>query len=271
MYQASLRVFEPLAAFPGKQARRWRTYLKARERTPGEHPLEAERSAALQAIIAPDFDVSRLELPEGALYATWEGNLVVCPLDTRSRFLQAIVDSEWQLPFPLNTYSIDRSTRRQAASLQLHPELTGEQSGDHIMTANWQVPFWWCLLFDETDVVPTEDLRQVTFRNSLDDAIGRAEVALKAVTETFGGAEFISDLTMLLRWLGGFDRDSMIELDYGSLADFVVDELQREDTSVALAGRSLAQLLDGDVEGAVTAYHEYAEQWEQIARIESWN
>ncbi|WP_106848733.1 hypothetical protein [Blastococcus sp. Marseille-P5729] len=268
-YKSSLRVYEPVWAFHPAERARWMRYAN-RERATGS--LERERGAMLQAVISTRLDFGRLEVDEEALVAEWSGNLVVCPLDTHSRALQAIIDSEWALPFPLSDLTFGRAVRRQAAGRQLRPRATrGSDAKDHMLTASWDVPFWWSLLFCREDAVPTADLESLVYRAPVATAVRRGEEAYALITDTFGATPFISDLDVAVRWLGTFDQDSMVELDYGSLGPLVVSLSEDGDDSMALASDSIAHLKDGDLEQALTAYQEYISTWEDVARLESWN
>lgn len=225
----------------------------------------------LSAVVGARVDFARLEAEEEALIADWHDNIVVCPLDTRDRALQAIVDSEWKLPFPLSDQVLGRDTRRQAAGLQLRPKTTGREAKDHVATAGWEVPFWWSLMFTPADAVPTDDRESIVYRTSIVEATRRAEQALELISETFGITPFISDLDVVVRRVRTFDLDSMVELDYGSLAGLVRRLNERGDDSMSLAADAMAHLQEGDLESSLASYREYLSTWEDVSRLEAWN
>lgn len=226
----------------------------------------------LSAVIGSRLDFDRLdEVSEEALVTHWRDNIVVCPLDTRTRALQAIVDSEWKLPFPLSDQVLGKATRRQAAGLQLRPKVAGREGKDHVLTASWEVPFWWSLMFSSDDVVATDDQDSIVYRASIADATARAERALELIADTFGVTTFISDLDVAVRWIRTFDLDSMVELDYGSLAGLVRRLNHRGDDSMRLSAEAISYLSEGDLDSALTAYREYSSTWEDVARLEAWN
>lgn len=225
----------------------------------------------LSAVIGARVDFGRLEVEEEALLAEWGDNVVICPLDTRDRALQAIVDSEWKLPFPLSDQVLGRHTRRQAAGLQLRPKSAGQEGKDHVLTASWEVPFWWSLMFTPADAVPTDDLESIVYRTSIADATRRAEHALELISETFGITPFISDLDVAVRWVRTFDLDSMVELDYGSLAGLVRRLNQSADDSMSLAADAIEYLQEGELESSLASYREYVSTWEDVSRLEGWN
>lgn len=269
-YKSSLRVYEPLWAFPPAVRAKWTRYA-ARKRSEGS--LQRERDAMLQAVIGARVDFRRLDVDDDALVEEWLGNRVVCPLDTESRALQAIVDSEWKLPFPLSDIALGRSVRRQAAGLQLRPRPAGlkSEAKDHVFVANWDVPFWWSLLFTREDAIPTADLESLLYRTGMATALTRGERALDLISQTFGVTPFISELDIAVRWLRTFDLDAMVELDYGSLGSLVTTLSEDGDDSMALASEAIAHLESGDLDSALTAYRDYVSTWEDVARLESWN
>lgn len=267
-YKSSLRVYEPIFAFEGATRNRWARYAARRRRN--TMPLERERHAMLSAVIGERVDFNRLNVDEDALVADWADNVVVCPLDTRDRALQAIVDSEWKLPFPLSDQAIGHTTRRQAAGLQLRPKPGSEGKG-HVVTASWEVPFWWSLMFTPADAVPTDDLESIVYRTSIVDATRRAEHALELISQTFGITPFISDLDVAVRWVRTFDLDSMVELDYGSLAGLVRRLNQSADDSMSMAADAIEYLQEGELESSLASYREYVSTWEDVSRLEGWN
>ncbi|WP_153502719.1 hypothetical protein [Cumulibacter manganitolerans] len=268
-YKSSLRVYEPLWSFDPAARARWARYVL---RGASDGSLERERGAMLQAVLGPRVDFRLLDVDEEALLDEWNGNQVVCPLDTQSRALQAIVDSEWKLPYPLSDVTLGRSVRRQAAGRQLRPRAAVPRDAkDHVLTSAWDVPFWWSLMFTQADAVPTEDPETLVYRVGIVDAQKRGELALELISQTFGVTTFISDLDVVIRWLRTFDRDAMVELDYGSLGSLVTTLSQSEDDSLALAGEAIEHLQDGDLEQALHAYQEYVSTWEDVGRLEGWN
>lgn len=268
-YKSSLRVYEPIFAFDGAARTRWARYAARRRRNTA--PLERERHAMLSAVVGSAVDFGRLEVEEEALIAEWSDNVVVCPLDTRDRALQAIVDSEWKLPFPLSDQVLGRHTRRQAAGLQLRPTSAGRAAKDHVLTASWEVPFWWSLMFTPADAVPSEDLETIVYRTAIVDATRRAERALELISETFGVTAFLADLDSAVRWIRTFDLDSMVELDYGSLAGLVRRLNHGSDDSMSLAADAIEYLREGELESSLASYREYVSTWEDVSRLESWN
>ena len=276
---SSLRVFEPLEAFRAAERGRWANLIDSHEAPSPEVAERFDRLRLLPAVVGGAVDFRRLEVSETALVLPWEGASLVCPIDTRQRALQAIVDSEWRLPFPLNEWAMTKQVRRHAGRLQAHPSANRPRGGHHILTSNWRVPIWWCALFRVSEQVRDGSRGDdVVFRTPITDALGRAEAAMHTINDSFSAAEMTADLDSLIDWLRGFHNMSVVELDYGGLSRYLPHEDAGNDAegdtgdkSVAVVAKSLAHLSAGDMNEAISAYHEFTEIWEEIARLESWN
>ncbi len=269
---SSLRVFEPLESFEPAEQRRWASLIDAHQAPTPEVADAQVRLGLLPAVAGSTIDFRLLEVAESAMTVGWEGAQLVCPLDIRPRALQAIVDSEWRLPFPLNDWTMSKKVRRRAARLQAHPSSTRPRGGHHILTSNWRVPVWWCALFKSSEQVRDGSRGEaVAFRTSITDAIKRADSAMQTVNDSFGAAEMTADLDSMLEWLRTFNDMSVVELDYGGLSSYPPSDEDKSDLSVRLVAKSLTHLSAGEMDEALSAYHEFTEIWEEIARLESWN
>jgi hypothetical protein len=72
----------------------------------------------------------------------------------------------------------------------------------------------------------------------------------------------LDELTTLTEWLEEFHPDSMVELDYGSVADRVFPD--ESPTDVLLGIECLAE---GDMTGAAAAYRRLASRWIPIRQL----
>ena len=81
--------------------------------------------------------------------------------------------------------------------------------------------------------------------------------------------------THLARWLEAFHPHSMVELDYGGLADLVPADVLREDRSAAEAGQTIAALRQSDWiverQRAQTLLRLLDERWRSIRALERAN
>src|SRR5215207_6432242 len=88
--------------------------------------------------------------------------------------------------------------------------------------------------------------RTVLFRTPMVEArrrCARAEQVLRHSSEPVPALEGQSDLG---GWLEGFHPRSVVELDYGGLADLIPAEVVREDRSAAEVAQALAALRQSD-------------------------
>jgi hypothetical protein len=73
------------------------------------------------------------------------------------------------------------------------------------------------------------------------------------------------------RWLEEFHSRSVVELDYGGMADILPDDTLRDDDSPALVAAGLAALATGDADAATTAYEKLVDRWRAIQLLERSN
>ena len=66
-------------------------------------------------------------------------------------------------------------------------------------------------------------------------------------------------------WLARFDRGSVVELDYGGVAELVDDEALRNDDSADQVRDALQALREGDKAAAQASYERLREFWADVA------
>ena len=66
-------------------------------------------------------------------------------------------------------------------------------------------------------------------------------------------------------WLARFDRASVVELDYGGVAELVDDEALRNDDSADQVRDALQALREGDKAAAQASYERLREFWADVA------
>ncbi len=202
-------------------------------------------------------------LQEDALVTEWSGRRFVCPRHPRLRILEGVLAFH-------NTYGDmggdlivpERIARRAGRELQrLYERRPAVRS--HILTSPWHVPLRWFAAFDPTEreLVQGADRLTIRYRSLLALASQRLERALAALREAGFDVSVTDDLEDLAEWLGDFPEDSMVELDYGSVAqmfresDLVIDE------SAADVWASIEALESGDLEAAGERYGAVASRW----------
>jgi hypothetical protein len=120
----------------------------------------------------------------------------------------------------------------------------------HTRASTWGIPFSWFSLFmesDHKDVVEAAG-RIVTVRvwAPITEALERARYAVAKLTE----------------WLELFHVESMVELDYGAVADKVYPDDSPMDIRLGIEC-----LAEGDMTGAAAAYRRLASRWIPIRQL----
>ena len=92
----------------------------------------------------------------------------------------------------------------------------------------------------------------------------------------FGEGMVEGEIAELLAWLEIFDRQSIVELDYGGLATFLHNSLLSNgelgleaDSSVEDVNSSIAGLASGDGALAGKGYERLVTRWRRVAALES--
>lgn len=295
-YVSALRVYEPLAAFPADEQAAWRAYRQARTNggahaaagggavTTGGDELTEERTVTWSAVgtgLAPRLD----ELAERASLLEHGGLILVCPWATKTRAARAALTAregvppvlaDAMVPLPL-TSAAERALGERDEPDSAEPRL-------HVLTATWGPPVRWFVLFDESErevreldagstngTASVARRRRVVFRTEMSNARRRAARALAVLRRGLGEVSVVEATERTARWLEEFHPRSVVELDYGPVADLFDDDALAEDTSAADVAAALAALGNGDGAAAGEAYERVSERWRAIQAHERAN
>ncbi|MFC9770667.1 MULTISPECIES: hypothetical protein [unclassified Pseudarthrobacter] len=280
-FSSTLRVYEPLDAFPQEQRKAIRA---AGARTASRAAVEnAELLASLGRITRPGgdpFPTGRTDLvrvtaapaaqpggtPKGDGGAEAEPELLYCPSQLVLRAGLAANALMEGIHGPLAELLIPEEQRDRH---QERIDLVKARDGStrvHTRASTWGIPFSWFSLFmesDHKDVVEAAG-RIVTVRvwASITDALERARYAVANLALAAPDLDMLDDLAQLTEWLEQFHVESMIELDYGSVADKVYPD--DSPTDIRLGIECLAE---GDMTGAAAAYRRLASRWIPIRQL----
>jgi len=231
--------------------------------------LEASRVERVnRRRVQPRLDVGELGLigeePDGEdLIAEWLGRSFVCPRNTRIRML------EGALAF-YNAYSVagaslivPETVAERAARELVRLSKIDPLSRSHILTSAWFVPLRWFVPFDpsEREVIGQPEVAGIRYRTLAGRAKQRLRRALDALRSAGLDESVIQQLDDLDEWVGGFHRSSMLELDYGTVAqlfhpsDLVIDETADD------VWMSISALERGDLNRAGEHYAAAASRW----------
>jgi hypothetical protein len=136
----------------------------------------------------------------------------------------------------------------------------------HTRASTWGIPFSWFSLFmesDHKDVVEAGG-RIVTVRvwAPITDALERARYAVANLALAAPDLDMLDDLAQLTEWLELFHVESMVELDYGAVADKVYPDDSPMDIRLGIEC-----LAEGDMTGAAAAYRRLASRWIPIRQL----
>ncbi len=264
-YVASLRIFEPISAFPAADRLRWESIdVNADTR-------EEEQALALRRLIAPESPALR---PDGAHILDIDGVRYVSPWSTATRCWSALDDFKESLPSTVTPFFISAALEEVLTSGME----SAEDRVPHILTETWMVPPRWLALF-----LPTE--RERGYRNEVAYSIARTTIARalerannshEVVLQSFGEGMVEQEIEDLIEWLELFHPLSMVELDYGGLAHYLDGTLKRDglagiedDGSIEDVIFSLSGLASGDGSIAGEGYNRLVSRWRHVQALES--
>lgn len=264
-YVASLRIYEPLSAFEPADRLRWQD-LKV-----DENSKRNEQEMALRRLVFPEPPAGR---PDGAHILEINGLRYVSPWSTATRCWAALDDFKESLPSSVTPYFVPRSLEDViTAGVDLM-----EDRVPHILTENWVIPPRWFSLFVPEERIRGEDEDGLfcILRATIADAKARTEVAHQTVRNAFGEGSVEAEIEHLLEWLDMFHNKSMVELDYGGLANYLDhgmrlagEEGLAADSSVEDVLLSLSGLAAGDGQMAGQGYERLVSRWRIVQSFES--
>jgi len=292
-YAAYLRVYEPLSAFPGPDARRWAMYAASPDRPRWAGALAAEQAAALRRLVS----VPQVMAPEwessDAYVRRADGVTYICPWQIRLRSwlglarLRVTAPQLWSAATTPGAAGAAVSgfarAQDQATSLRIH-----------IQVRTWSVPPAWFVPFapgerwlvlgaagDPGDggratAAPARTLVYATamararrrLRLAL-DAFRRAGTPTAAALADDAARRVMTELEQIDRWLEEFHPDALVELDYGGLVNLLDDGALRADQSVAEVSAAIGALTSGELEMATAMFGRVARRWEALAALEN--
>jgi len=265
LYTSYLRAYEPLAAFPQPERRRWERYLadgRVPDRTRG---IRAEQHAAIVAAIG----VPPANAVEHAFVHRLDGVTYVCPWRTQLRTWEAMTEFRRTMPDEI----ADAFFPRQAAEVA-ERELARLRAAEpdvksHILSETWQVPLRWFLPFEgEERRLTLSGERAVSYLTSMGTARRRVARGLAILRRTLDDQSIVDDVEDLARWLEDYHPRSLVELDYGGLVSLFDDADLEADESAADIQHAVASLAEGDTDEAAEAYARVATRWGAVRSVE---
>ena len=293
-FSSTLRVYEPLEAFPTEQQEALRA---AGARSESRAAVEnAELLASLGRITRPGgdpFPTGQTDLvrvlavsgsagpdgartagngrPDGGAAAETEGEVVpatllYCPSQLVLRAGLAANALMEGIHGPLAQLLI-REEQRDRHQERIDQVKAREGAARvHTRASTWGIPFSWFCLFQESD--PTDVVESggrivtVRIRVTIRAALGRVRHAVAHLALAAPDLDMLEDLTQLTEWLELFHPESVVELDYGAVADKVYPDDSPLDVRLGIEC-----LAEGDMTGAAAAYRRLASRWIPIRQL----
>lgn len=264
-YVASLRIFEPISAFPAADRLRWEevsTDLDSRE---------AEQALALRRLIVPESPALR---PDGVHILDIEGVRYVSPWSTAARCWNALDEFKDSLPSTVTPFFISPALEEVITSGME----TIEDRVPHILSETWMVPPRWLALFipEERERGYRNEIAYSIARTTIAKALERANQSHEIVLASFGEGVVEQEIEELIEWLELFHPLSMVELDYGGLAHYLDGTLKsdglagiEDDGSIEDVIFSLSGLASGDGAVAGEGYNRLVSRWRPVQALES--
>ena len=290
-FSSALRVYEPLEAFPedqqGALRAAWdRSVSRAavenaellaslgRITRPGGDPFPTGATDLVRVIAVPRAGGSAPGRPApaagpadgGAPDAGLPERLLYCPSQLVLRAGLAANALMEGIHGPLAQLLIPEEQRdkhqERIDDVQAHSGL----GRVHTRASTWGIPFSWFCLFkesDPTDVVESEGrIVTVRIRAAIGETLERVRYAVAHLALAAPDLDMLEDLTQLTEWLELFHAESVVELDYGAVADKVYPDDSPMDVRLGIEC-----LAEGDMTGAAAAYRRLASRWIPIRQL----
>ena len=263
-YVASLRVYEPIDAFEPAEQLRWQAI-----------PITTstgydEQIRALRRLISSEPPALTAD---GAHILEFEGKRYVAPWSTAARSWAALETFKDSMPQNVARFFVPSNVEE---AILINSENV-EDKVPHILTETWLIPPRWFSLFEPTERIRghNQDGAFTVLRTSISNAKKRCMFTHQSVVGAFGNGPIEEEIADLLEWLNMFHSQSLVELDYGGLANYVEQVLKEDgleglegDTSVEDIQLSLNGLATGDGAQAGLGYERLVTRWRRVSALE---
>lgn len=277
VFAASLRVYEPLAAFQDEERAHWESYAHNGLRLPEQGAVALERAAVLAAVVHRRMP----QLAEHAHVLDVDGVTLISPWRTGVRAREALVDFCTDLPDVVLDAFVPRPLLEQA---EVELDRWRAEHGTvltHVRICTWQIPLRWFVLVDAQERTvtlgePGESTvrrtgRSLLYRTPMSRARRRVARALGVLRTAIDDDEVTVGLEELGSWLEEFHPRSLVELDYGGLVHLLDDAELTLDESARDMAAALQHLAAGDGDAATAAYGRMTARMRALQAVESAN
>ena len=261
-YVASLRVYEPIEAFDPVDRVRWKQIPM------NIHTGNDEQKLALRRVIRPEPPFAQ---KDGAHILEHDGERFVAPWSTAIRTWAALADFKTMLPSTVFPFFLPQNVEEaiSAGSADWQP------TAPHILTETWTIPPRWFSLFAPEERIRGSDSNGAfcIARAKIANAKTRCDFTHEAVVNAFGEGGVEEEIQDLYDWMDMFHPKSLVELDYGGLADYLNMALAElggieADSSIEDIHESLAGLAANDGATAGLGYERLITRWRKVSAFE---
>lgn len=266
-YLSSLRVYEPLEAFSDADQLAIMGQRNI-DREDVESAAATDAWRRLSRTVSDPFPHTDRGLVRVLAYPTAEGasatyycpdQLIIRSTVAAQTLVEGMKEQLANVLIPL-TSRLAHQERLESTNIGLPSEKI------YTRQATWGIPFAWFALVhedDQADVIE-DDGKILTVRlvAPLRQAIDRARRTVAGLAVAAPELDLLDDLTELSEWLELFHEESVLELDYGAVANKVFPDDSPHDLR-----EGVESLTEGDMTGAAAAYRRLASRWIPLRQL----
>lgn len=255
-----LRVYEPVGVFSEAEQARW---LADPPDTDEEQRISNGRWFLTGALPGPE---ATLGFSEGAFFRRIDDTVYVCPWRTRLRMLAGLLAFRDSVPAEVADAFVPEEEARRAAQELAALDRDNPDIRSHILQANWHVPLRWFSAFESTERILTEDRRglRIRYETRLGDARSRLVSVAGVLESSWMDDGVVAAVHELIEWFELFSMDSLLELDYGTVARMFSDDELVEDNCAAVVASCVDALEAGDGARAGELFAELTDRWAAV-------
>ncbi|MET1033763.1 MAG: hypothetical protein ABWX68_00800 [Arthrobacter sp.] len=262
-----LRVFEPLRAFDDDD----QLLIAGQRGLPRAEFEERAAAEALGRITRPVSDPFPHQAPERFRVLHYPGadgrtTAYFCPDQLALRATLAAEQLDGSMRPQLLELLIPDVAREANAGRIGHEDFAEGLASLHTRSATWGVPFGWFVVLREDDHCEIDEdldgINSVRLSAPAVQVLERVRYAAASLAVNAPELDMLDELTALSEWLQLFHPESVVELDYGRVADLVWPDDSPHD--IRLGIESLAE---GDMLGAAASYRRLASRWLRIRQL----
>ena len=277
-FAASLRVYEPLAAFEGAEREHWEQYVADGAHLSPHAAVALERAASLHAVVQRSLP----DLGEHAHVLDVDGVTLVSPWRTAVRSQEALLDFCADLPDLLADAFVPAALLERAEVELDRWRADHGTTITHVRTSTWHVPLRWFVLVDPEErefslgepsagTLVRRTGRSLVYRTAMSRSRRRVAKALAVLRTAIDDSAVTEGVEDLGRWLEEFHPRSLVELDYGDLVHLLDDAELSQDESARDMALALSRLGEGNGYEAAQAYGRMTARMKALQAIESAN